>query len=76
MALTFTDSQIRELTGQIINSDLKIAALQEEKTKVAKIKSDYLSLDNQEKVFTDHWLNCITKFHAELKHINSTSKTN
>lgn len=76
MALTFTDSQIRELTGQIINSDLKIAALQEEKVKVAKIKADYLSLDNQEKVFTDHWMNCIAKFHAELKHINSTSKTN
>lgn len=76
MALTFTDNQIRELTGQVINSDLKIADLQQEKTKIAKIKSDYLSLDNQEKVFTDHWMSCIAKFHAELKHINSTDKTN
>lgn len=75
MALVFTDNQLRELTGQIANSKAKLDGLNEEKANIAKIKDDYKSLDEQEKVFTDHWINSIQRFHNELKLLNGTQKT-
>lgn len=75
MALVFTDNQLRELTGQVANSDATIKALNEQKVLLQKNKNDYKDLDDQEKVFTEHWINIINKFHNELKYINSTQKT-
>ncbi len=75
MALVFTDNQLRELTGQIANSKVKIDGLNEEKASIAQIKEDYKSLDEQEKVFTNHWINSISRFHNELKLLNGTQRT-
>lgn len=75
MALSFTDAQLRELTGQVVNSATKIQALNDEKVSIAKIKTDYKDLDDQEAIFTNHWVNSINRFHNELLYINSTQKT-
>lgn len=75
MALSFTDSQIRELTGQVLNSGTKLKNIQNNANKIAKIKQDYQDLDNQEAVFTNSFHNIVSRFHNELKIINSVSRT-
>ena len=75
MALVFTDAQLRELTGQLINADEKIAGIQKSGEAAGNLKQDYKDLDDQEKIYFDNWLSIIDKFHAELKLLNSSQRT-
>lgn len=75
MAITFTDAQLREMTGQLINSDEIIKGYQNAGRAATDRKNDYLDLDDQEKVYFDNWLNIIEQFHTELKLLNAEQRT-
>ncbi len=75
MAIVFTDPQLRELTGQLINADDKIAGIQASGQAASNNKQDFQDLDNQEKVYFDNWLNIIDQFHIELKLLNASQRT-
>jgi hypothetical protein len=75
MAIIFTDAQLRELTGQLINADDKIAGIQKAGEAANKLKQDYKDLDDQEKIYFDNWVNIIDQFHTELKLLNSSQRT-
>lgn len=75
MAITFTDAQLREMTGQLINSDEIIKGYQNAGNAASDRKQDYLDLDDQEKVYFDNWLNIIEQFHTELKLLNAEQRT-
>lgn len=75
MAISFTDEQLRELSGQIVNSDTTVAAYNGQAEKAAKIKADYLSNDEQEAVYTNEFHGITGYFHTELKLLNSEQRT-
>jgi len=75
MAIVFTDAQLREMTGQLVNSDAIVQGYQDAKSKAIQMRQDYLDLDDQEAVYTDNWLSIIEQFHTELKLLNSSQRT-
>lgn len=75
MAITFTDEQLRELSGQIVNSDTTVAAFNGQAEKAQKIKDDYLSNDEQESVYTTEFHSIVDKFHTELKLLNAEQRS-
>lgn len=75
MALNFTDDQLKELSGQVLQGPDVIKQAEDTVAKVQQIKQDFLDLDIQNKVFTDDMLNIIDQFHKELKELSGTVKT-
>ncbi len=75
MALNFTDAQLRELTGRLINADDAIKAQQAQGNKAADNKQDFKDLDDQEKIYFDNWFSIVTHFHEELKLLNGSKRT-
>jgi hypothetical protein len=75
MALNFTEAQLREMTGRLINADDAIKAQNEQGNKAAKNKQDYKDLDDQEKVYFDNWLSIVEHFQEELKLLNGSQRT-
>lgn len=75
MALNFTDEQIKELSGQVLQGPDIIEEANEQVANAEQTKQDFKELDEQNKVFTDNMINIIDQFHKELKEIDGTVKT-
>jgi len=75
MALNFTDEQIKELSGQVLQGPDIIAQADKQIAQVNEQKQDFLELDEQNTVFTDHMINIVDQFHKELKELDGTVKT-
>lgn len=75
MALNFTDSQIKELSGQVLQGPTIIQQAEDTVVKTEQTKQDFLDLDDQNTVFTDDMTNVIDQFHKELKELTGIVKT-
>lgn len=76
MSLTFTDPQLKELTGQALGAPALVASLISSKAKAIQKKADYLFLDNANEVYTNYYANLMTQYHAELKYLNGQDRAN
>lgn len=75
MALIFTESQIQELTGQLLAAEEKKLQALQRKELLTKTKADYLDLDNANAAYTAHILGIIDAYHTEYKYLQGTLRT-
>lgn len=75
MPLTFSDEQIREITGQVLETPALIERALQQKADVVKKKQDYKDLDDAQNVYTVYYSNIIKRYHAELKYLSGTQRT-
>lgn len=75
MALNFTEAQLRELTGKLLNAPNDLKNIEGKKNAAAQIQQDYKDLDDSEIVYFDNWMNIIKNFHDELKYISSEQRS-
>lgn len=75
MALNFTNEQIKELSGQVLQGPDIIQQANDQLADAEQTKQDFKDLDDQNKVFTDNMINIIDQFHKELEKLDGTVKT-
>lgn len=75
MPITFTDEQIREITGRILEAPTAIEELRRQKEELLKTQQDFLDLDEGNAVYTDFFRNVIVQYHTELKYLNGEERT-
>lgn len=81
MAIVFTDDQIKAISKNVADLPLIISnpaegtGLVEQKASVLVQKDDILDLDNQNKIFSDNWIDTIEAYHGELKSLNLDLRT-
>ena len=75
MALDFTDDQIKELSGQVLQGPDLVAEANKQVALIIQQKQDFKDLDEQNTVFTDNMINILDQFHKELKELDGTVKT-
>ena len=88
MALSFTDSQVKTISGDILDLPLKIdfpldpvtntggTGLVQQKDNVLVAKDALYVTDQQNKLFSDHWKNSIDSYHAEYEILSLNKRTN
>ena len=74
--LSFTDSQIKETTGQILAAPQKLAIQDTTKQQANDSKAGYKDLDDANKVYTTQDISIISDYHTEYKNLTGTQKTN
>jgi hypothetical protein len=75
VALTFTDPQIQETTGQMVATASNVAGANANIAKAQKVQQDYLDLDDANRVYTDNYQNIITQYHTELQYLDGEQRT-
>ena len=73
--LTFTDSQIKETTGQMLAAPAKLESQAASQANAANAKAGYLDLDKANAIYTDQYLAIIQAYHDEYKLISGIQKT-
>jgi len=81
MALIFTDNQIKSLTKDTLDLPLIIdnpsegTGLIQQQAAIQVAKDEIYIVDQQNKVFSNHWIDVISKYHTELERLNKTVKS-
>ena len=68
--MTFTDNQIKEITGQILATPGQIDELNNNIAVLKKVKQDYKDLDDTKIVYQQNIATIISKYNEELKYLN------
>lgn len=75
MGLVFDDAQLRSISGEVLAIPVLIVSLNQQLTQAQNGKTEVQKKDNGNKAFSDFFRNTINSYHAELKHLNGTQKT-
>lgn len=74
MGLSFTDDQLRAVSGEALAIPALIVALNAQKTSVIAGKAEALEKDNGNAAFFDFFKSTIDAYHTELKNINGFAR--
>lgn len=74
MGLSFTDVQLRSVSGEALAIPALLVALNDQKLKAIQGKADALAKDNGNHAFFDFFRTTIGHYHDELKNKNGISK--
>lgn len=80
MGLVFDDNQIKNMSKDIILLPFVINDTETgyvgQKLKVIASKESFEKADSDQKVFSDFWIDTVSKYHSELYKLNAVQKTN
>ena len=74
MALTFTDDQVRTVSGEVLSIPALITTLTAQKVQATQGKADTLTKDEGNQAFYDFYKNTAISYHDELKNINGLAR--